>query len=93
MPLHYLLIKPGLVIPVKSYMSSVIPVSKLVDDGMIKLIRHFHKGPFLRINISRAESAGGIAAVNGLNIYNIGFRRFFRIQEIIAIFLLGLAPG
>ena len=93
MKVKYTGIEQRFVIAVKSQMSLVSPVGKLIDYRIIDIILDLHIGTFLRMYVCGTESTGGVTSVDGFDIDHQRLWRFLRVHEIIYVLLLKLASG
>ena len=76
-----LCIQKRLIIAVQRQMSLISPVCELVNDVPVKAVVNDASRPLLRVDIRRAEFAGGIAAVDRLDVHDLRHRRGFLRKE------------
>ena len=81
-------IQKRLVVAVQCQMALIAPVCQLVDDGTVQTVLDLHEGTLLCMNICRAERAGGIAAVDGFDVYHLRHRSLILLHKPLDVLIL-----
>ena len=71
---HNSCIQPRFIISVQGQVAFVAPVPELVNNIVIQAFFHPGVRTLLRVLVGRAEFAGAVAAVDGLQVHHIGMR-------------------